>query len=396
MKLVLTRKPLLEGGDLTKEKHLKDQIPKAASDLTAASAQELAELAELAAFKAKCGLVVCGNFEQQPGDDISSQNVDADTLRFLAHKWHQIGTKITMKPPAILAKMDSVVLPAAGTDELGDLVLHPHSDIPGLWTVLDGEAIVGYVTMFVDDGLGIGHSEAMLRVVDHIRNTWKATAEGYMGWDDGHSLSRGSLTVPRVSEFIFLTAHHVVCRGLIANFSDLSLDQHKWLAQELQKRALTQMTGTGCLPNLDDAPCEPESRGDAYEKDVKACQREVGSMMWVAMRKTLWISLRFIGSDSRIITVYTAETEAIATGYRDSGCSSHQSIIQGLTNMHYDIEAVSDSASAVVLICKPTMSTLIWRTRHFGLRAAWIRDQVAEHAIAVRHESGETLIATKG
>ena len=189
-----------------------------------------------------------------------------------------------MKPPAILAKMDSVVLPAAGTDELGDLVLHPHSDIPGLWTVLDGEAIVGYVTMFVDDGLGIGHSEAMLRVVDHIRNTWKATAEGYMGWDDGHSLSRGSLTVPRVSEFIFLTAHHVVCRGLIANFSDLSLDQHKWLAQELQKRALTQMTGTGCLPNLDDAPCEPESRGDAYEKDVKACQREVGSMMWVAMR----------------------------------------------------------------------------------------------------------------
>ena len=59
MKLVLTRKPLLEGGDLTEEKHLKDQIPKAASDLTAASAQELAELAELAAFKAKCRLVVC-------------------------------------------------------------------------------------------------------------------------------------------------------------------------------------------------------------------------------------------------------------------------------------------------------------------------------------------------
>ena len=514
MKLVLTRKPLLEGGDLTEEKHLKDQIPKAASDLTAASAQELAELAELAAFKAKCRLVVCGNFEQQPGDDISCQNVDADTLRFLAHQWASnrnwkgfafdisaaflnswlsAGTKITMKPPAILvrlgyfdedtilipqkslyglrraprdweqersAKMDGAVLPAAETDELGDLVLHPHSDIPGLWTVMDGEEIVGYVTMFVDDGLGIGHSEAMLRVVDHIRNTWKATAQGYMGWDDEHNLSRGSLTVPRVSEFIFL--------GLRITLSaeGLSLDQHKWLAQELQKRALTQMTGTGCLPNLDDAPREPESRGDAYEKDVKACQREVGSMMWAAMRtrpdiqavvsmaacmvtvcpsyvlrklkqvwryirKTLWLSLRFVGSDSRIITVYTdasfapqasrsrtgvvlqvgpdliswrsvrqsltawstceAETEAIATGIQDA--VRLQSIVQGLTNVRYDIEAVSDSASAVVLICKPSMSTLVWRTRHFGLRAAWVRDQVAEHAIALRHESGETLVA---
>ena len=59
--------------------------------------------------------------------------------------------------------MDGAVLPAAETDELGDLVLHPHSDIPGLWTVMDGEEIVGYVTMFVDDGLGIGHSEAMCR-----------------------------------------------------------------------------------------------------------------------------------------------------------------------------------------------------------------------------------------
>ena len=356
--------------------------------------------------------------------------------------------------------MDGAVLPAAETDELGDLVLHPHSDIPGLWTVMDGEEIVGYVTMFVDDGLGIGHSEAMLRVVDHIRNTWKATAQGYMGWDDEHNLSRGSLTVPRVSEFIFL--------GLRITLSaeGLSLDQHKWLAQELQKRALTQMTGTGCLPNLDDAPREPESRGDAYEKDVKACQREVGSMMWAAMRtrpdiqavvsmaacmvtvcpsyvlrklkqvwryirKTLWLSLRFVGSDSRIITVYTdasfapqasrsrtgvvlqvgpdliswrsvrqsltawstceAETEAIATGIQDA--VRLQSIVQGLTNVRYDIEAVSDSASAVVLICKPSMSTLVWRTRHFGLRAAWVRDQVAEHAIALRHESGETLVA---
>ena len=223
------------------------------------------------------------------------------------------------------AKMDGVVLPAAGTDELGDLVLHPHSDIPGLWTVLDGEAIVGYVTMFVDDGLGIGHSEAMLRVVDHIRNTWKATAhaQGYMGWDDGHSLSRGSLTVPRVSEFIFL--------GLRITLSaeGLSLDQHKWLAQELQKRALTQMTGTGCLPNLDDAPREPESRGDAYEKDVKACQREVGSMMWAAMRTRPDIQA-VVSMAACMVTV----TSVICLAQAETSLALHQEDALDLTTVH--------------------------------------------------------------
>ena len=326
MKLVLTKKPLLEGGDLS------DQVPKAAKNLSGMSAQEAAELAELAAFKAKCRLVAGGNFEQQPGDDLSNQNVDADTLRFLSHTWASnrdwcgIAFDISaaflnsilprdawvlLRPPGILVKlgyfeadtvlilrkslyglrraprdweeeratkMKGAILQKEEGDTLGDLVLNPHQDIPGLWTVMEGSIIRGYVTMFVDDGLGIGHPEAMLREVNHIRSTWKATAQGYMSWSGEGNLKRGSLTVPRVSEFIFLGLR------IILSAEGLFLDQHRWLAQELQRRALTQMAGTASLPNLDDLPLNPEPKDKDHEANVKACQREVGSIMWAAMR----------------------------------------------------------------------------------------------------------------
>ena len=89
MKLVLTRKPLLEGGDVTQDAAVNEQIPIGISneDMSGMAAQALAELAELASFKAKCRIVACGNFEEEPGKDLSSQNVDADTLRYLVHEW---------------------------------------------------------------------------------------------------------------------------------------------------------------------------------------------------------------------------------------------------------------------------------------------------------------------
>ena len=233
MKLVLTRKPMLEGGNVTQDPAVKDQIPPGVSDndLTGMSAQGLAELAELAAFKAKCRIVACGNFEQSPGTDLSSQNVDADTLRFLIHMWAgnrdwagfvfdisaaflnswlPKGHKITMKPPGILVKLgyfdsetllipdkslyglkraprdweeergtklNNKVLKARDKDKHGDLVLRPHADIPGLWsvvTVAEGK-LLGFTTMFVDDGLTIGDCEAMTRVLEYVLEIWSAT-----------------------------------------------------------------------------------------------------------------------------------------------------------------------------------------------------------------------------
>ena len=71
-------------------------------------------------------IVACGNFEEEPGKDLSSQNVDADTLRYLVHAWASNrswagfafdisaaflnswlpkGHKISMKPPRSLVKL---------------------------------------------------------------------------------------------------------------------------------------------------------------------------------------------------------------------------------------------------------------------------------------------------
>ena len=70
---------------MTQDEAVKELIPQGITceDLSGVSAQALAELTELASFKAKCRIVACGNFEEEPGKDLASQNVDADTLRYL-------------------------------------------------------------------------------------------------------------------------------------------------------------------------------------------------------------------------------------------------------------------------------------------------------------------------
>ena len=392
MKLVLTKKPILEGGDVAQDAATKDCIPIGVSgtDLTGLSAQALAEMSALAAFKAKCRIVACGNFEQNPGTDLSSQNVDADTLRFLIHLWagHRDwsgfvfdisaaflnswlpkGHKITMKPPGILvklgyfdpdtllipdkslyglkraprdweeergSKLDNKVLKARDGDKHGDLVLKPHADIPGLWsvvTVAEGK-LLGFTTMFVDDGLAIGDDEAMMRVLEYVLEVWSATVQGFMGWDVPPKIGRGNLVVPRVEEFVFLGLR------ITLNETGVQLDQHKWLAQELQRRGLSQIGGSPSLPSLDDAPQEPSERDEHYKEQLRACQSDIGSLMWAAMRtrpdiqavvsmcarlcvicpayvlqklkavwkyvrKTLWLSLQYAGSKSTVITSYS-------------------------------------------------------------------------------------------
>ena len=518
MKLVLTKKPILEGGDVTQDAATKDRIPIGVSgtDLTGLSAHGLAELAALAAFKAKCRIIVCGNFEQNPGTDLSSQNVDADTLRFLIHMWAgnrdwagfvfdisaaflnswlPKGHKITMKPPGILvklgyfdsdtllipdkslyglkraprdweeergSKLDNKVLKARDGDKHGDLVLKPHADIPGLWsvvTVAEGK-LLGFTTMFVDDGLAIGNDEAMTRVLEYVLEVWSATVQGFMSWDAPSKIERGSLSVPRMDEFVFLGLR------ITLNETGVQLDQHKWLAQELQKRGLSQISGSPSLPNLDDAPQEPAEKDETYKEQLRACQSDIGSLMWAAMRtrpdiqalvsmraclcvicpeyvlrklravwkyarKTLWLSLQYVGSRSTVITSYSdcsfaaqgsrsrtgvvlkigrdivswrsvrqkltawsvceGESEAAATGLQDA--LHLKDIVDQLTGLRHSIEMVCDNSSAVVLIAGPTFNRVTWRTRHFALRASWIRDQIATQPITIRHEAGETLVA---
>ena len=66
MKVVLTKKPPLEGGDVPKGPAVSDQVPKGdLSDVSARMFSEMAELAAYAAYKAKCRIVVRGKYEQE-------------------------------------------------------------------------------------------------------------------------------------------------------------------------------------------------------------------------------------------------------------------------------------------------------------------------------------------
>ncbi|CAE7646758.1 RE1 [Symbiodinium pilosum] len=461
MKLVLTRKPLLEGGDVTLDAEVSEQIPKGTSkeDLSGMSAQTLAELTELASFKAKCRIVACGNFEEEPGKDLSSQNVDADTLRYLVHEWAsnrdwagfafdisaaflnswlQKGHKISMWPPGVLvklgyfdpdtllvpdkslyglkraprdwetergSKLDDKILKAKATDTHGDLMLRAHPDIPGLWSVVaisDGR-LLGYTTMFVDDGLCIGNSEAMMRVLEYVLEVWNATVQGIMGWNVASKVQRGSMLIRKVDEFVFLGPR------ITLDDQGLQLDQHRWLAQELHRRGYAQLRGSPSLPNLDDAPQTPAERTEAYAQQVKECQSNIGSLMWAAMRtrpdiqtvvsmlacltvicpvyvlgklkcvwkyvrKTMWLGLRFVGS---------TDTDALRL----------KENLDQLPGRRHVIDMFCDNASAVTLITNPTFNRVTWRTRHFALRASWIRDQIATQPITIKHEPGETLVA---
>ena len=142
------------------------------------------------------------------------------------------------------------------------------------------------------------------------------------------------MSIPRVDEFVF--------RGLriTLNNDGVQLDQHKWLAQELQRRGLSQVSGSPSLPSLDDAPQEPAEKNELYKEQLRACQSDIGSLMWAAMRarpdiqalvsmcaclcvicpayvlqklkavwkyarKTLWLSLQYVGSRSTVITSYS-------------------------------------------------------------------------------------------
>ena len=85
------------------------------------------------------------------------------------------------------------------------------------------------------------------------------------------------------------------------------------------------------------------------------------------------------------------ETEAAATGLQDALRLKEN--LDQLTGRQRRIEMICDNASAVTLITNPTFNRVTWRTRHFALRASWIRDQIATQPITIKHEPGETLVA---
>ena len=70
-----------------------------------------------------------------------------------------------------------------------------------------------------------------------------------------------------------------------------------------------------------------------------------------------------------------------------------KTIIEELEGTEYKIRMLVDNLSCVTLLNKPTWNQLGWRTRHFAIRASWIRDQLREERVAVQHYAGRELVA---
>ena len=91
------------------------------------------------------------------------------------------------------------------------------AQIPSLWNVVtvDGEELLGYTTMFVDDGLCIGDPEAMMRVTVRTGDL-ECHCERMHGLGSAGTSGRDGLTIPCVDEYVSLNLR-----------TTLQLDQHK-------------------------------------------------------------------------------------------------------------------------------------------------------------------------
>ena len=85
------------------------------------------------------------------------------------------------------------------------------------------------------------------------------------------------------------------------------------------------------------------------------------------------------------------ETDAVASGLQEA--LRLKTIIEELEGAKFEIRVLVDNLSCVTLLNKPTWNQLGWRTRHFAIRASWIRDQLRDERVNVQHYAGRELVA---
>ena len=102
----------------------------------------------------------------------------------------------------------------------------------------------------------------------------------------------------------------------------------------------------------------------------------------------LWSSKR------QPLTAYStceAEIEAMASTTQELIHVSE--LIGALTDQDLELKLMADNASAVTLVVRTRFIAHGWRTRHFAIRASWLRDVTAEKGIEVEHTPGAGLVA---
>ena len=68
-------------------------------------------------------------------------------------------------------------------------------------------------------------------------------------------------------------------------------------------------------------------------------------------------------------------------------------LVKALTDRELKLELKADNASAVTLVVRSRFIAHAWRTRHFAIRASWLRDVVSTKSIEVEHTPGAGLVA---
>ena len=85
-----------------------------------------------------------------------------------------------------------------------------------------------------------------------------------------------------------------------------------------------------------------------------------------------------------------AETGAMADAIADM---LKIAIFVGQAGQITALKAEGDNAASLASLAEARFQETLWRTRHFALRASWVRDVLREHNIALRHKAGDELFA---
>ena len=85
-----------------------------------------------------------------------------------------------------------------------------------------------------------------------------------------------------------------------------------------------------------------------------------------------------------------AETGAMADAIADM---LKMAVFVGQVGEISALKAEGDNAASLATLAKARFQETLWRTRHFALRASWVRDMLREHGIDLQHKAGEELSA---
>ena len=336
MTVVCTRKPLLmqddkcepsgDAGKVLGNKSL--QAPQSASEVKALEQKR---------FKPKVRLCVCGNFEEvkpEMKDANAAETVPVEILRLMltllaTHlSWSALSLDISaaflnavltgkevilMQPPKSLVKLglipegvwlramraiyglrqsparweelrdsilDGAVLEAAAGDLLPTLVIQAMKGFGGVFlkTTRDAQQLVAVACVFVDDVLAIGETEAILRIGEFVLKSWKGRLQGMLSREPTQAWKRGTLEVKAKSELVFVGIQMFFHNGGVA------MSQQRWVVKQLNVRGYLHLSGSPCLPQVEEGKV---SKGDEKQCDpklLKQAQRELGTLMWLATK----------------------------------------------------------------------------------------------------------------